>query len=115
LAYQKGCKKKLTDHEECLGAKENCDDEPIEEDQNIRQRFDPECSLTEWTQFGECSSPCGMGHRSRTRRYRIRKNHKKCQKRDAMELEQFLNCEGMNCSGAIKEVKSMKKVNRFKD
>ena len=101
LAYQKGCKKKLTDHEECHGLRENCDDEPIEEDENMKKRFDSECALTEWTSFGECSIECGSGQRTRTRRYRIRKNHKKCQKKDPMGLEQFLRCDGLNCSGNL--------------
>ncbi|CRL03842.1 CLUMA_CG016464, isoform A [Clunio marinus] len=113
LAYQKGCKKKLTDHEECHGTRENCDDEPFEEDENIRRSFDPECALTAWTAFSECSAACGKGQRSRTRRYKIRKNHKKCQKKNPKELEQFLNCEGMECAGNKKHEKlTKKKVNR---
>lgn len=109
LAYQKGCKKKLTDHEECHGTKENCDEEPIEEDQSVRRSFDPECALTGWTEFNECSKACGKGQRSRTRRYRIRKHHKKCQKQEPMELEQFLTCEGVKCDGNVAVKKEEKK------
>lgn len=111
LAYQKGCKKKLTDHEECHGTRENCDEEPIEEDQSVKKSFDPECALTGWTEFSECSNACGKGQRSRTRRYRIRKNHKKCQKHEPMELEQFLTCEGVKCTGnAVPPKEDKKKV-----
>lgn len=107
LAYQKGCKKKLTDHEECHGIKENCDDVPMEENENSRKNFDAECVLTKWTPFGDCSTDCGRGQRSRSRRYKVRKNHKKCQKKDPMELEQFINCEGLNCSSKIITEKPM--------
>ncbi|KAL7050163.1 hypothetical protein ACKWTF_003970 [Chironomus riparius] len=98
LAYQKNCKKKLTDHEECYGTKSNCDDDFIDEDYS-EQNPSPECVLTDWTSFSECSAVCGKGHRSRTRRYKIRKNHKKCQKMYPVELEQFIDCKGKSCSG----------------
>jgi spondin-1 len=113
LAYQKGCKKKLTDHEECHGMKENCEDDLIEDDQINKKCSDPECALTEWSHYGECSKACGKGLRSRTRRYKIRKNHKKCQKKDPMELEQFLNCEGTKCDDdVIVAEEARKKVRR---
>lgn len=95
LAYQKNCKKKLTDHEECHGAKENCEDESLETfQQNNRQNYIlKECSVTEWSEFSDCSSKCGMGQKTRTRRYKLRGNHKKCQKKYPLELEQFIDCE----------------------
>jgi spondin-1 len=116
LAYQKGCKKKLTDHEECHGTRENCDDEPIDQDFNLRPNFDPECALTEWSAYGECSNECGKGQRSRTRRFRIRKNHKKCLKNNPVELEQFLTCEGKSCVGVKsgdEKTLTKKKVREF--
>jgi spondin-1 len=110
LAYKKNCKKKLTDHEECHSTKENCEDEPIEEVKNVRP-INPECVLTEWTEFDDCSNACGKGQKSRSRRYKIRKNHKKCQKNHPVVLEQFIECTGTNCPGGVEEKTLNKKVN----
>jgi hypothetical protein len=93
LAYQKNCRKKLTDHEECYGTRGNCEEDFIEDDYS-EQNPSADCVLTEWTSFGECSVSCGKGHRTRSRRYKIRKNHKKCQKMYPVELEQFVDCNG---------------------
>lgn len=112
LAYQKNCKKKLTDHEECYGTRGNCDDDFTDDDYG-EQNPDPECALTDWTLFSECSVLCGKGLRSRTRRYKIRKNHKKCQKMYPVVLEQFIDCKGKSCSGdeiSVEQKPQVKKV-----
>lgn len=113
LAYQKECRKKLTDHEECIGNQEHCEEDDSDEDNDERKRYsNPECLLTQWTSFGPCSAQCGTGYRFRSRRYRKPKNHKKCQKMDPVELEQFIECEGIKCpDGNYPERKPKKKVN----
>lgn len=103
LAYQKNCKKKLTDHEECYGSRDICDEDDfgIEEDYG-EQNPDPKCALTDWSLLSECSAKCGQ--RSRTRRYKIRRNHKRCMKMFPVELEQFLDCIGESCSESDKMI-----------
>lgn len=117
LAYQKSCKKKLTDHEECYGTRAGtCEDDFVEEEYYGEQNPDPECALTRWSSLSECSALCGKGQRSRTRRYKVRKNHKRCMKMFPVELEQFVDCKGTNCSSGEAanhiESKSHKKVSK---
>lgn len=103
LAYQKNCKKKLTDHEECYGSRDICDEDDfgIEEDY-VEQNPEPKCALTEWSKLSDCSEKCGRGQMSRTRRYKIRKNHKRCKKMYPVVLEQFVDCIGESCSESDK-------------
>jgi spondin-1 len=110
MAYQKNCRKKLTDHEECYGSRDICDEDDfgVEEDY-VEENPDPKCTLTEWSLFGECSMKCGRGQKSRTRRYKIRKNHKKCFKMYPVELEQFVDCLGLKCKPGDPMVTSLKK------
>jgi hypothetical protein len=49
------------------------------------------------------------------RRYKFRKNHKKCQKKDPMELEQFLECVGKTCAGDASVDVEVKKKVRIED
>jgi spondin-1 len=114
LAYQKECRKKLTDHEECHGNRENCEDESPEELDNAKRYVIPECVLTPWTTFGPCSAECGLGYRTRARRYRKLKNHKKCQKMDPVELEQFIECEGHKCPDGKQPQRNHKKKVGFR-
>lgn len=105
-AYGKGCKKNLVESEECHGNEENCNSDsqqPVNESVNLQDSEHSECDLTDWTEFGECSKTCGKGQKSRTREYVTKKNQKRCQKRNPMELEEQIECEGQSCSGDISE------------
>ncbi|CRL03830.1 CLUMA_CG016442, isoform A [Clunio marinus] len=123
LSYDRSCKKKLIEYEECQGTDDNCNDDRNDyhdrnenEAEQDPENQDPECTLTAWTEFGECSKPCGRGQRTRTREYVNRHNQKRCQKRNPVELEETEDCDGLHCSGDIDEnqqqVKDIQKNHR---
>lgn len=113
IAYDRGCKKKLVETKECHGSTDNCNDGGNDEEEASETEnpsaVDPECELTEFTEFGECSKKCGKGTRTRTREYVTKTNRKKCTKRNPVELEEQEDCEGQSCSGDIGEEKSPNK------
>lgn len=115
-AYQKNCKKKLTDHEECYGSRDICDEDDYGFEEDYAEiNPDPKCALSEWTSFSECSVKCGRGQKVRTRRYKIRKNHKKCMKMYPMELDQFVDCKAVEgCSESDKMIVEAQKKPQVK-
>jgi hypothetical protein len=63
---------------------------------------DPECAVTEWTTWSECSKPCGKGVKTRSRKYKNKGARKKCAHLpNAPELQQTIECEEDDCSGDI--------------
>lgn len=113
------CEKKLIKDEICQVDEANCgeaeeenmidNEEDRETDENLKDSQDPDCRMTEWTEYGECSKECGRGIRIRTRMYINKSKHKKCEKKYGYSLEQSEICNGESCSGPIDD-KSSEKV-----
>lgn len=99
-AEQANCNVKLTQRKECIGEGQDCEEDAA---QDGVESADPECGVTEWGKWSECSNPCGNGVQTRFRQYKNRKAEKKCKKGGANPplLEQTIDCVGEQCSGDI--------------
>ncbi|GAB0098587.1 F-spondin [Sergentomyia squamirostris] len=108
-ASQIGCNKKLQQTGTCYGSERHCrfggggDFQP--ESPETNNEVFPECALTDWSEWSECSQGCGKGVKTRTRTYVLRASMKKCQRAspNPPQLEQTVECLGRNCSGDIDE------------
>ncbi|XP_059608919.1 spondin-1-like [Phlebotomus argentipes] len=109
VASQNRCNKKLQQSGTCYGSERHCrlggggEFQPDTPEAN--NEVFPECALSDWSEWSECSKGCGRGVRTRTRAYVVRSAMKKCQKAspNPPHLEQTEECFGRNCSGDIDE------------
>lgn len=62
---------------------------------------DPECGLSEWSDWSSCTVTCGKGEMIRTRHYLNRRAKKKCQKASKARLQETKVCESSDCGGEI--------------
>lgn len=62
---------------------------------------DPECGLSEWSDWSSCTVTCGKGEMIRTRHYLNRRAKKKCQKASKARLQETKVCEASDCGGEI--------------
>ncbi|XP_055693331.1 spondin-1 [Lutzomyia longipalpis] len=106
-ASQNRCNRKLQQSGTCYGTERHCrlggggEFQP-NQPESTNEVF-PDCALTDWSEWSECSNACGKGVRTRTRTYVVRSAMKKCQKAspNPPQLEQTVECLGRNCSGDI--------------
>lgn len=126
-AEEKGCRKRLEEQRECQGSSDTCteggdgvdggggegDDDKDEGDSE--NPFEDQCALTEFSEWSECSKPCGKGEQTRTREFALRQNWRSCKKRyPRIELEETRECQGRSCTGNLDgdEEKPVKKTNK---
>lgn len=101
-AKQADCKKKLFDRRPCVGSERDCDYQTSQE-LDERYQSDPECELTEWGPWSECSTPCGKGNKTRSRKYKKKGARKKCERMpNPPMLQQTVPCSE-ECAGDISQ------------
>ncbi|XP_055530253.1 spondin-1 [Wyeomyia smithii] len=101
-ATNANCKRKLTDRRPCVGQERDCDFVPSQEmDENYPS--EGECEVTEWGPWSECSTPCGKGNKTRSRKYKKKGARKKCERLPSPPvLQQTMPCS-KECAGDISQ------------
>lgn len=86
---KKLCARELTQRASCRGSQRECPNVA-----RHQTRDDPECELSDWGEWSTCSMTCGIGVKTRSRRYRNRSATKKCAAglENPPLLEQTLEC-----------------------
>lgn len=72
------CNRQLVSKEMCVASIPECSGEDNSDDADPIQFNDAACETTEWGEWSECSSTCGVGSRIRTRRFKDRMGRKRC-------------------------------------
>ncbi|XP_017839968.1 spondin-1 [Drosophila busckii] len=104
LAMRHRCNTPLREEKSCMGHKCAKDEEEVQEgaQPEVEQPMgDPECGLSDWTEWSSCTVTCGSGEMIRTRHYLNRRAKKKCQKASKARLQETKSCEASQCGGEI--------------
>ncbi|KAG7198405.1 hypothetical protein KM043_005793 [Ampulex compressa] len=72
------CNRQLVSKEMCVANVMECPGEEESEDIALLPGSDANCETTDWGEWSECSSSCGVGVRMRTRRFKDRMGRKRC-------------------------------------
>lgn len=98
-----------------MGTAENdaCEDD-VDID-NLPRMTSPECEVTPFTPWSECSVECGKGVQTRTREYKNKKASKKCKRGDPSPpaMEETQECDGPNCTGDTPSDKNLREVRQY--
>ncbi|XP_052120489.1 spondin-1-like [Frankliniella occidentalis] len=99
-ATERGCKRLVTLRQQCYSSRlKQCPD--LGGYGNAED--DPECELTPWTSWSSCSSTCGQGTRTRSRRFKHRAGKRCAVAKNPPHLQQNEPCleeDGADCGGA---------------
>ncbi|XP_037945543.1 spondin-1-like [Teleopsis dalmanni] len=107
LARRLKCRNSLREEQNCVGRKcgnfneEEAAAEEVEVGYPNGGPENPECAISEWSDWSTCSATCGKGVITRTRAYLNPKAKKKCQKVSRVKLQDTQKCEGIDCGGDI--------------
>ncbi|XP_034478819.1 spondin-1 isoform X1 [Drosophila innubila] len=104
LAMRQRCNNALREEKHCMGRKCATFNEEMPEGGQPEAEFpgaDPECGLSDWTEWSSCTVTCGSGEMIRTRHYLNRRAKKKCQKASKARLQETKPCEASDCGGEI--------------
>ncbi|XP_030383750.1 spondin-1 [Scaptodrosophila lebanonensis] len=108
LAHRHRCSNALREEKHCMGRKcVTFNEEAVEGGVQQEAGYpgsgpeDPECGLSEWSDWSSCTVTCGTGEMIRTRHYLNRRAKKKCQKVSKARLQEARPCEGIDCGGDI--------------
>ncbi|XP_017766480.1 PREDICTED: spondin-1 [Eufriesea mexicana] len=72
------CNRQLVSKEMCVASIPECPGEEVPDDGGLLPNNNALCDTTDWSEWSECSSTCGAGLRTRTRRFRDRMGRKQC-------------------------------------
>lgn len=102
-AVMLGCERQLVQKEMCVAHEPACPGDPIELGPNeitseATELEQPNCGVTPWGPWSECSSSCGSGFEVRTRRFEDRLGLKQC---PFIELTERRKCSLPPCADTL--------------
>ncbi|XP_076235716.1 extracellular matrix protein f-spondin isoform X2 [Calliopsis andreniformis] len=72
------CNRQLVSKEMCVASIPECSEGAEAESSDVLPVNDAFCETTDWSEWSECSSSCGIGFKMRTRRFKDRMGRKRC-------------------------------------
>lgn len=94
------CNRQLVSKEMCVASIPECPGEEETEQDGLPVLNNPFCETTEWGEWSECSSSCGIGMKLRTRRFKDRMGRKRCPHVSLVEKDK---CMEPPCQGGVEE------------
>ncbi|XP_055855447.1 spondin-1 [Episyrphus balteatus] len=106
VARRYKCRNSLREEQSCQGTKCGGFDEDAgggggDDGGYSASPENPECALSDWSEWSSCSVTCGRGVRTQSRTYLNRRAKKKCQSVSRVILQRNEKCEGVDCGGDI--------------